>query len=171
MTKLITVILLVFSISSNASSELIKIFNNNGEIQVGLNLTCPFDGLSQIVTPNSILTTNTNSFEIILSLPYQNSTIICSPLPPEFIDPLREYFSLGQLEPGDYSINVKYVENDGIIPAGVGVVVYDFSQLNFQIDRPITIPTLNWLGILLIILFMVVIAGFAIIKLHMPSNN
>lgn len=170
MIKLIILILLLTTFSSNASSERIKIFNSNGEIEVGLNLTCPFNGLSQITNPNAILTRNSNEFEIILSLPEQDISIICSPLPPEFIDPLRDYFYLGYLETGDYSIIVRYVGNDEIIPPLTGIQIFEFSQLDFHITKPITVPIFDWFGFILLISIVITIARFVMIRRNIIVN-
>lgn len=131
----------------------IKIFTRSDHIEVGIYINCSLGTLSTVTSPNILLTRNNNQFEVVFSLA-QPSNIICSPIPPEFIDDVRHYFNLGNLEPGEYTLLAKYVEHDTEIPPANGVPVSILDQLAFHVAHPI--PSSNLWNLLIVFMLLLI---------------
>ena len=154
--KFILLTLLLSTFSGNVEPwDPIKIFDRADHIEIGIYISCVFGMLSKVAVPNIQLNADENHYEIIFSLE-QHSNVICSPIPPQYIDDVRHYFDLGQLEPGTYTVDLKYVENDSLLPPDDGVIVINYDQLSFQIAHPI--PGLGLLGLLVLVLFLLFVS-------------
>ena len=156
MKKLFPLFLLLFTSLTKAQiPPPIKVFFEGNNVQIGINLSCPWDGLSMSAIPNIIINQTNNHFDIIMSLPYNDPSIICSPLPPHVIDQVRFYFDLGVLVPGEYTITTNYVGNDESLPPQPEVEVFEFDQTSFFVAHPV--PATNKT----VMIIMIVLFGFA----------
>lgn len=154
--KFILLTLLLSTFSGNVEPwDPIKIFDRADHIEVGIYVSCTFGMLSNIAIPNIQLNADENHYEIIFSLEQQPS-VICSPVPPQYIDDIRHYFDLGELAPGTYTVDLKYVENDSLLPPVDGVKVISYDYLSFQVAHPI--PSLGLFGLLVLVLFLLFIS-------------
>lgn len=152
MRKLFLLISLLLS-TNTFSNEVprVKVFQDGDTVRVGIYLGCYYVELSKITTPNYLITQSNNHFEIILSLhstPYRR----CSPPPPEYIDQGRDYYNLGTLPAGEYTVTVKYVMEDASLPPESGVEVYELASVGFS--AALAVPALNKYSVLILILLM-----------------
>ncbi len=136
----------------------VKVFMNGQTVKIGIDLSCPLDGLSMIATPNIIINQNNNHFDIIMSFRSFPGDIICSPIPHHLIDEYRFYFNLGHLSPGEYTITANHVFDHESLPPQPGVEVFDFDETGFFVPHPV--PVTNKATLII----MIVLLGFVAFK-------
>ncbi|MFK8010548.1 MAG: hypothetical protein AB8B80_00810 [Marinicellaceae bacterium] len=157
MYRLIALLFLMLSLSSLANTgtqpPLIKVFQEDGNVRIGIYVSCPYYGLSNKASPNIIITENNKHFDIIMSLRPPFGVARCSPLPPKFWDSIRQYYDLGELGSGTYTITAKYVSNNQSLPPSPGVPIYDFDQTGFTVAH--SVPLLNNLGWLIFLILLI----------------
>jgi len=151
MKKFIPLLLLLLtSITKAQIPPPIKVFTSENSVQIGIYLECHLGELSTVTTPNIIIEQTQNHFEIILSLSGPTD-IICTP-PPGDTDQYRDYFNLGVLPSGEYTISVDYVLQNESIPPKTGIIVYNLYETGFSIPHSVTATNKTAL-IIMILLF------------------
>ncbi len=90
---------------------------------------------------------------------------ICNPLP---VSPApREYYELGVLEEGDYSLQVFWVRSIITLPAQSPVFLTPFgSEFNFSVTSPMIISNHTPIGLFIFILLIILIPAYTKRAIH-----